>query len=54
MPLKKAMVMSVVSWSINEDVDMCQPRARRVFIGATHLDSSPARTVYDEFWGVGV
>jgi hypothetical protein len=48
MPFEKAMVVSVVSQSMNEEVDTCQPHARRVFIGATHLDSSPARTVYDE------
>ena len=48
MPFEKAMVIFMVSQSMKEEVDTCQPRARRVFVGATHLDSSPARTVYDE------
>jgi hypothetical protein len=33
MPLEKVRVTSVVSWSMNEEVDMCQPRARGFFGG---------------------
>ena len=48
MPFEKAMVIFMVSQSMNEEVDTCQPRARRVFVGAMHLNLSPAWTVYDE------
>ena len=33
MPLEEVRVMSVVSWSMNEEADMCQPRARGFFGG---------------------
>jgi len=46
MPLEKVKVMSVVSWSMNEEADMCQPRARGFFGGDGERRASMAsRTV---------
>ena len=49
MPMKKARVMSVVSWSMNEEVDTRQRRARGFFGG-----NGERRTSSPVFYGVEV